>query len=169
MARSNPDKLKPRAAKETRLIVVEGPDDRFFAQHLKQLYLSREAGVAISIEPGTGGSPVETVRLALRLGADVAIFDGDRAELEEALKLAAGKSLRCIVMRPNLDSMLLEIKGHKKIAAARAKSVFESTYMTDKQRRLTAHYNRVFPKDVLEAARVRLEILDEIIRIFEVD
>jgi len=70
MSRSNPRKKKPRSARSTAQIVVEGFTEEAFCKYLKSLY-ARDCGIRIDIHNARGGSPTDIVRSALtRTGFD---------------------------------------------------------------------------------------------------
>lgn len=77
-------RIKPtRSSKTTVLIVGEEHTEKAFLQFVKELYILRDADIAVKIECGSGGAPCSVVQKAIRLRGSRAydkffvLFDAD--------------------------------------------------------------------------------------------
>jgi hypothetical protein len=80
-------RTKRRLAQATLLIIAEGPIDKAFLEHLKDLYDSRHSGQRIKIEAGDGGSPRDVIKKAL--GWQQVEYDKKYVLIDEDVTLSA--------------------------------------------------------------------------------
>jgi len=104
--------------RSTLLVVGEGPDDRAFISHMKQLYCPRDSGMSVKIEAGDGGSPGNVITHAIRKyqgkGYDRRLFllDADLPPDEADYKRAAKEGYQIILWQPQcLEGALLDTLG----------------------------------------------------------
>jgi hypothetical protein len=152
-----------RQVKRTLLVQTEGREDKAWCFLLKHHFADSDL-TSITIDPGSGGSPVEVVRAAItkkRLLHDtydhvVAIVDGDRPEeLDDARLLARRNNIELVVVAPCMEALLLNVlepesawystdSGHK--------SHFERNYIRSDRRTQHVHYFKVFSPEVISVA-----------------
>ncbi len=174
MSRSNPSKLKPRSAKRTLLIFGEGLGEEIFLKYLKGEY-SFDSGVAITIKRGSGGSPVDIVRDAIRAGdyeSKIVVIDNDQTnkEMGAARSLAEKVGIKLVEHSPCLEFLFLSILGEGGLngkSSSWLKSKFETKYLSKKKRSEISNYGRVFPKSLLDAKRSQIQGLRSLILIME--
>lgn len=166
------------------LLFGEGKTEAFFLSHLRQLYGG--PNTAIKVEHGRGGSARTVVQGAIKIArlADysgiVILLDSDRDD--EPLPESWRKE-HCLDIKrskPCIEAFFLEILGNPKLsklqngarASERCKSHFHATCLQTNQNgqvmgRLKNCFQKQFSKEVLDEARTRISILDEIIRVIE--
>ncbi|MCH7225661.1 hypothetical protein [Haloferula sp. A504] len=114
MSRSQPQKRKPRCARRTAQIVVEGFTEEAFCKHLKALY-ARDCGVRVEIHNARGGSPQDVIRSAIkRRGFDrtLVLFDTDRPLPAVWHRKALANGYQLVTPSPCIEAFLLELLGH---------------------------------------------------------
>jgi hypothetical protein len=155
MSRSNPRKQKPRSARGTAQIVVEGFTEEAFCKHLKSIY-ARDCGVRVEIHNARGGSPQDVIQAALnRPGFDrtFVFFDTDIALPPTWAAKARRAAHIPITPSPCVEAFLLAILGHPCPAdTTTCKRAFDAILPPpDKYDPRT--YARHFPKELLDASR----------------
>lgn len=166
MSRSHPDKAKPRFARATAQIVVEGYTEEAFCKYLKSLY-ARDCGVRVEIHNARGGSPKDVVESALRRrGFDrtFVFFDTD-CELPAvwARKMKSSGQIP-VTPSPCVEAFLLALLGRPCMGDTGAcKRSFETILAGTAKYRAEA-YADLFPKSLLGAARHPL--LDLLLSVF---
>ncbi|MCX6865154.1 MAG: hypothetical protein NTV46_02855 [Verrucomicrobia bacterium] len=162
------------------LLFGEGKTDAVFLSHLRDLY--RVPGTAIKVEHGRGGSEQTVVHGAIKIAclADYSnvliLLDSDRND--EPIPPEWCREHRLSIKRsaPCLEALLLEILGDGKLsglrhganASDRCKSHFQGTYLgTDRSSHVLGRLKKTlqarFSLELLEEARTRIPILNEII------
>jgi len=97
------------------IIIGEGPHDKAFLNHLKDLYDSRTSGQKITIETADGGSPKDIIRSAFKnkhISYDYrcVLMDSDIPLSDENKNTAKKYKINIIQSRPIcLEGMLLEV------------------------------------------------------------
>lgn len=170
--------LKIRRTKKTILIVGEGPTEKSFLQHLKQLYISRDMNINVKVECGSGGSPIMVIQKTMRLkssrdydkcyvliDSDVT-FDTDK-ELLKLLK--RNPVIEILKATPCIEGLFLAILKYpdfsqKNIASAKCKSIFEKEYLSYEKKTETYAYEKIFSKQVLNERRNFIPELDAILK-----
>ncbi len=137
-------KKKPaRRSKMTILIVGEGPTEKAFLQHVKELYITRDYDFAVKIECGSGGAPHCVVQKAIRLRGSRAydkcfvLFDSDRPlEIDSKLTHFMNKrpSVEILKATPCIEGLFLAILKHPNFAqqsaiSSNCKRIFEIEYI----------------------------------------
>lgn len=163
------------------LLFGEGKTEAFFLSHLRHLYAGPTT--AIKVEHGRGGSVRTVVQAAIKIArlADysgvVILLDSDR--VEESVPESWCREHRLFIKHsvPCIEALFLEILGDRKLsklrnggrASDRCKSHFHVTYLQTDQNgqvtgRLKSCFQTKFPKELLDEARTRIPVLDEIVR-----
>lgn len=110
---------KSRHAVLTTLLVVgEGPDDRAFISHMKQLFCPRGSGLKVQVEAGDGGSAGNIISNSIRSyrGAaydrHILLLDADLPPTEAERQRAEQAGYEIILWQPQcLEGALLDALG----------------------------------------------------------
>jgi len=164
------------------LLFGEGKTEAVFLSHLRDLY--RVPGTVAKVEHGRGGSAPTVVRGAIRIAslADysdiLVLLDSDRADGPVPPEWCEDPRLVIKYSSPCLEALLLEILGDGKLpglrhgasASARCKSHFQSAYLgTDRSSHVLGRLKKTlqakFPLRLLEEARTRIPVLNEMIHV----
>lgn len=165
-------RVTPRAQRRTCLLVGEGHAEQQFLLHLKTLYVGRGSkSVTIKNAKGKGGHHVLTFTLRQRCQAAYdqvgTLLDTDTDWGAKEQARARRKQIQVFESTPCLEALLLHIAGHgvPEGDTAAVKRVFLQRY-TD-----AAHSPRVyaqfFGRDVLTAARARVDVLADLLTFLE--
>lgn len=156
-----------RQVRRTALLVGEGLAEELFLKHLKAIYVERGAKtVTVKNAKGKGGKQVLEYTISQRKIADydqeAALLDTD-TDWDDAQRAHARRN-RVIVFEadPCLEAMLLRVAGHQPPGTtAECKQAFQRCFGA------AAHEERVyeqhFGRHVLEAARARVPVLDQLL------
>ncbi|HRZ29779.1 MAG TPA: hypothetical protein P5052_03430 [Candidatus Paceibacterota bacterium] len=173
MSRSNPGKKKIKMAKRTILIYGEGLSEEIFLKLLRSIY-SSDNDTYIKIRHGKGGSPLDIVSDAIKeLGyfcKKIVVLDDDRKEIEKAIIKAEKYNIKIIKNQPCLEAtllMILQDKIQNNKTSAFFKKEFETKYICKKKRCEISEYIKLFPKSLIEKARKKNEMLNNLISIIE--
>ena len=160
---------KQRRTKKTILIVGEGPTEKAFLQHVKQLYVTRDMDIVVKVECGSGGSPQSVVEKAVRLkssrsydkcfvlvDSDVA-FEPDR-ELQKRMKKKP--RIEMLNATPCIEGLMLAILKHPKFSQTKTtsddcKRIFNK-YVPEDKKTDRRSYEGVFTKKILAGNGVPL-------------
>ena len=172
---------KQRRTKKTILIVGEGPTEKAFLQHIKQLYVTRDMDIVVKVECGSGGSPQSVVEKAVRLKSSrsydkcFVLVDSDVAfepdgELQKRIKKKP--RIEMLNATPCIEGLMLAILKHPKFSQAKTSSdeckrMFDK-YVPEDKKTDKRSYEGIFSKEILEARRKNVEELDCILRAKEV-
>lgn len=159
-----------RIQRHTLLIVHEGYSEGCLLSHLRQLYLKGSLGVALSMKNarGRGGRHVLehaiSVRRRTQYDEVAVLLDTDQDWNEAQRRRAQAVGIKALESSPCLESWLLRVNGHDADGTGlQLKREFERRYGG---RAHDAHvYARHFPREVLDNARQRIEVLDQILRL----
>lgn len=108
---------KQRLKLASLIIVGEGPHDKAFLSHMKDLYDNRSTGQKIKIETADGGSPEDIIRSAIKnkhitYDKRYVLMDSDIPLSEHNINYAKNHKIIIIQSSPIcLEGMLLEILG----------------------------------------------------------
>jgi len=176
-------RLKPsRRTKITILIVGEGQTSKSFLQHIKELYVVREADFAIKVENGLGGSPRSIVERAIRLRENSAydkcyvLFDADRPlETDVTLRKRMNKKPRIEILQstPCIEGLFLAILQHSKFSQVSASSKcckreVKVKYSLTGKRTDSRRYSSIFTREVLNERRHSVPELDAILKAMQI-
>lgn len=166
MPRTHPQKKKPRYARRTAQIVVEGFTEEAFCRHLKSLY-ARDCGVRVEIHNARGGSPQDVVKSALkRAGFDrtLVFFDTDRALPATWRRRAVSAGCEMVTPSPCVEAFLLGLLGQPLPGGTAAcKRAFDAI-LPPPGKYLPAPYAAHFPDALLRTAASPL--LDQLLSAF---
>lgn len=171
-----------KSVKTTILIVGEGPTEKAFLQHLKELYINRNDEFVIKVECGTGGAPCSVVQRAIRLRGSRAydkcyvLFDADRP-LETDYKLSDRMNKRprieILTSTPCIEGLFLAVLKHPGFSQASASSnnckreFYEKYISADKKTDKRAYADK-FPRALLDRNRVSVPELGAILKAMQV-
>lgn len=149
---------KVRKVKLTALIIVgEGPHDKAFLNHMKDIYDSRTSGQKVTVNSADGGSPGDIIDTVIRkhrhtdfdkryvlLDSDVPIDQRDRAKARKHMIELVESTPLC------LEGMLLEILGQRAGVTNNACKMALHPQLAGKPTDPKA-YGVLFPHPVLDA------------------
>ncbi|MFH1422466.1 MAG: RloB domain-containing protein [Planctomycetota bacterium] len=166
-------KKQIRRTKKTILFVGEGPTEKAFLQHIKQLYVDRDSDIAVTVEGGSGGSPENVINKAIRLSGCRA-YDECYVLLDSdiPLKSKIKKHIKILLATPCLEGLFLMIMKHPNFSQNKVKSdyckhEFETNYISADKKTDKKSYSDKFTRQILEERRKILEELDAILKAFE--
>jgi hypothetical protein len=159
-----------RAQRHTILIVHEGYAEGCLLTHLRTIYQPRNAALALTLRNARGGGGRHALDLALRMRRrsdfdEVTIFVDTDQDWDEAQRRRANAShIDVVESSPCLEAWLLQVNGH---AAQGNGDQLKRDFL--RHYGGAAHndeiYARHFPRAALDAARLRLETLDRLLRL----
>lgn len=163
---------KTREIRRTMLVVGEGDCEAAFLRHLRQIYCSGGHGVEVTIRNAHGKGPENvldhTCRQARIYSYDqvVSFLDTDIAWTDKLKKAAKQAKVALVGSSPCLEGLLLTILGQRPPEQSsdckRLLRQLLNADMTDRE-----HYERNFPKLLLDGARLRIPELDRLLKFFE--
>lgn len=151
------------------IVVGEGPHDKAFINHLKDLYDNRNTGQKVKIESADGGSPRDILKSALKnkhadYDKKYVLMDSDIAVTQQDRDFARKHKIEIIQSTPwCLEGMLLDALGERvpdgNEACKRKLHPMLAGTPTDKN-----SYRSLFPKEVVdESESEQLIILRELL------
>jgi len=157
------------------LMVGEGPAERFFLQHLKSLFWCKNCGHNVTVDNAHGGSPEDVVHQA-----DILLFqraycrcaivlDGDIPSKPNTFKDILEKypkiEISIIQSMPCIEGLMLEIlEGKYPKTSRQCKSLFRRKHISGHHFRNPRQYEKLFPKELIEEAAIRIKPLEKMIR-----
>jgi len=148
---------KKRLKLASLIIVGEGPHDKAFLSHMKDLYDARSTGQKIKIETADGGSPKDIIRSAIKnthINYDrrYVLMDSDIPLSEQDTKYAKKNKIIIIQSSPTcLEGMLLEILGQNPpITNLKCKSKLHPQLSGEPTEK--SSYSQKFTKTVLDSS-----------------
>lgn len=176
MSRTNPYKQKRRHASKTLLLFGEGFNEEMFLKYLRSQY-TRDRGIAVTIKKGKGGTAdgivIEAAKMPGAFDRKIVILDNDKpkTEMEKARREAKNRNIELIENTPCLEFLLLSIMNSEKKPTGKnsvwCKNEFESKYLKKQKRGEPDEYAKLFPKDLLDKQRSKIEELNKLIAILE--
>lgn len=165
-----------RYSRESRLVYGEGAHDSTFLKLLREYYVDRQK-LHVEVKGSTGGDQVSVVRDAKNELGDYSIrtvvMDNDRDvnEMRKADALAKKNGIRIIRNNPCGDRTLLGIlepdKNTNAMKSQHIKGYLQEHYIPENKRTSLEEYRRKVPKKLIDKARKKSKILDEIVKLFE--
>jgi hypothetical protein len=159
---------KKHTIRKTLLIVGEGDSEEAFLKHLRELYCSGGAGVAVAVKNTHGKGPEHVIHHAARQSRIysydkcVALLDTDIPWTDKLKKDARKAKIEMVGSNPCLEGLLLSILGERPIVqSAECKKAIQQLLNIDLTERKS--YARDFPKAVLELARAKIYELDRLL------
>jgi len=174
--------VRVRRTKTAILIVGEGLTEKAFLQYLQEIYISREADVAVKIECGSGGSPQCVVEKTIHL-RDSRAYDKCVVVLDAHIPLKPDREIKklmkkrppveIISINPCIEGLFLTILKHPNFSRNRAsaqecKHEFEVHYLSGAQKTDKRSYGRIFPRTILDSCRRSIRELDAILKVMQV-
>ncbi len=157
-----------RSARRTVRIVCEGYAEVCVVRHLRALYLSNSVGHALSHRNARGRGGQRALELAtstqVRAGIDqVAILIDTDQDWSDALRAVAhSKRVRVLESTPCLEAWLLQVAGHRPPdSSAACKRLFEERFRGEAHHEQV--YHRHFGRPALDAARLKVPELDQLL------
>ncbi len=155
----------------TVLIVGEGLTEEAFLGHLKSLYITRGCGVGLKIRNAHGKGPEHVVDFTIRqcnnIAYDrvVALLDTDDPWSDKVVKRARQKKIELIGSTPCIEGLLLRILNQP---APEQSADCKQRITNSINGKLTnpGSYNGLFTQEVLEARRVQISELDDLLNGF---
>ena len=163
---------KQHQVRKTLLIVGEGDSEEAFLKHLRDLYCSGGAGVAVTVRNAHGKGPENVIDHAARqakiysYNARAALLDTDIPWTDKLKKAARKAKIDMIGSIPCFEGLLLSILGKRPhdqcVDCKKAIQQLINVDLTERQA-----YAKHFPKPVLNAARFKVVELDLLLKVFE--
>lgn len=163
---------KQHQVRKTLLIVGEGDSEEAFLKHLRDLYCSGGAGVAVTVRNAHGKGPENVIDHAARqakiysYNARAALLDTDIPWTDKLKKAARKAKIDMIGSIPCFEGLLLSILGKRPadqcVDCKKAIQQLINVDLTERQA-----YAKHFPKPVLNAARLKVVELDLLLKVFE--
>jgi hypothetical protein len=159
-----------RQARRTVLLVGEGNAEENFLRHLKELYVERHGGVAVTIRNAHGKGAANVVDHARKQqrNADydvvAALLDTDTDWNDATRKAARQGKVNPVLCTPCLEAVLLEIAGAPAPGqdSRQLKRTFARHFGCDAaQLDFSVHFGR----ELLEARRGQIDQLDTLLRL----
>lgn len=159
------------------LIYCEGIHDQIFTRHLARMYKPKTSLYYFDIKHGDGGSPRSLVEKASKMpggyNVRLTMFDNDRGEedLRTAQAHAQSNSILVMYFTPSLEFVLLTIlepsKDFSTMTTLACKRYLHDKFIKENKRGNVREYEALFTREKLEAVRIRLPELDNLIGRFE--
>lgn len=163
---------KQHPLRKTLLIVGEGDSEEAFLKHLRDLYCSNGAGVAVTVRNAHGKGPEHVIDYAARQArmysydAHTALLDTDIAWTDKLKKDARKAKINMIGSVPCFEGLLLSILGQSPAnRCADCKKAIQRLIGIDLTERQS--YTKHFPKGLLDTARSKVLELDQLLKAFE--
>lgn len=162
--------VRERPQVKTLLVVVEGDTEMAFLGHLKSIYALRNCGHSVRIKNAHGKGPGNVIAKAVReqgqFDCRVALYDADIPLTDADRRAANAARLPLLSPQPAIEGLLLAILGRAVPGSTdECKRAFDGIFRANK---LDARaYQQLFTRDVLEAARLRIEVLDALLGYLE--
>lgn len=152
------------------LLVGEGDAEVVFMQHLKALYVQRGSGVAVTIKNARGKGAAHVVDFARRQSINAAydvvaaLLDTD-TDWNDKTRVAARKArVHPVRSEPCLEAVLLSV--HRVPVEGRTahqlKHDFAARFGAAASQTIVARH---FPREVVEAAKDRVEVLQVLVHL----
>jgi hypothetical protein len=154
----------------TILTVCEGDAEEQLVCVIRDLYLPRNCGTTLHRKNARGHGGAGALRLALELQQSsvydcyAILADTDRHWGQDERDVAARNTIVAIEQRPCIEAVLLHIDGQTTYAQTRDnKAAFRDRYGDDASR--DGLIRRKFTRQMFDAARNRVEALDQLLRL----
>lgn len=163
---------KQHRVRKTLLIVGEGDSEEAFLKHLRDLYCSGGAGVAVTVRNAHGKGPENVIDYASRQArtysydARTALLDTDIPWTDKLKKDARKAKIDMVGSIPCFEGLLLSILGRRPaeqcVDCKKAIQQLIDIDLTERQ-----SYAKHFPRAVLDASRLKVVELDLLLKAFE--
>ena len=164
-------KKHSRAVARTVLIVGEGDAEVVFLRYLKELYVARGSGVAVTIKNAHGKGALNVVDCAVRQSMSVeydqvaALLDTDTGWTDAARKKAKQGKVHVLPCNPCLEALLLSLKDEftEGRTTSQLKSLFERRFGESAS---DVDWHRHLSLDAVEAKRAKHALIDQMVCLF---
>lgn len=165
-------KQPTRELRPTALIVGEGYAEHAFLCHLRALYTANKQGVRLSIGNARGKGAKHVVEYTIKQAAQAdydcvaSLLDTDKDWTPAVIANARRHKIILLPSEPCLEAWLLEIRGRQKAGDSKfQKDRFQATFQCPAD--TAGVFETHFPRDLLDAARPRVSLLDALLNILE--
>lgn len=158
-----------RRTNHTLLLVCEGYAEVELARFIRDCYLPRDCGIALSYENARGSGGAHALDLIVErqrqtvFDAYGVLIDTDSNWDDDERRRAQNAGIVCIENTPCIEATLLTVAGHKARPTSREnKQEFERLYGSPAHRPgvIARHFN----VELLNAARTRVIAIDQFLR-----
>lgn len=159
-------------AKRTLLLVGEGRHEEAFLNHVKQLYVPRGSGLAVTIKNARGKGAKHVIEWTGRQSANVAydkvaaMLDTDTDWTPAVAKLARAKRIQVLASEPCFDAVMLRLLGQPANDDAKSLKRRLAAFLHDDPTD-PANYLEHFNADCLEAGRADEATIDTLLKLLE--
>lgn len=154
----------------TLLLVGEGRTEEAFLAHIKQLYVSRNCGLRVSIKNARGKGAKHVIEWTRRQIANVAydqvatMLDTDTDWSPAVAKMAEAKKIQVLMSEPCFEALMLRLLRENPTGDAKAlKKQFAPFVNHDST--LPQHYATHFSPDLLQAGRALEPTIDKLLKL----
>ena len=161
---------KARQVARTVLLVGEGDAEVQLIQHLKRLYVERGSGVVVTIKNARGKGAGHVVDFAFRQSSNAAydvkaaLLDTDTDWNDRTRASARKAKVHVIPCQPCLEAVLLTTR-HAKIEGRTTAQLKQDFAVRFGAAASDASALRHFSREVLNEARSRITVLDELLNL----
>lgn len=158
-------------AQRTLLIVGEGYHEVAFLTHVKQLYVQRGCGLAVTIKNARGKGAMHVIDCAIKQSANAAydtvaaMLDTDTDWSADVKRQAKEKGILVMASESCFDEVMLRLLGQSTKGNAKALKKRLAPYVKD-DATISQNYAKHFGKDCLEAGRGKESTVDDLLRLF---
>lgn len=157
-----------RRTNKTILVTVEGYTEEVLLRHLKSLYCLRTLPISVTIKNARGHGPqgvIDAIKAACKTAeysAKIAVFDGDIPLTPEDSKWFSDENVTLFISTPCIEATLLKMRSARVASnTASCKRSLERLLPGDQTD--LKYYERHFPREVIESARVTLPMINDLI------
>ena len=163
-------KKHSRAVARTVLIVGEGDAEVAFLRYLKELYVARGSGVAVTIKNAHGKGALNVVDCAIRQSMSVqfdqvaALLDTDTDWTDAARKKAKQGKVHVLPCNPCLEALLLSLKDEltEGRTTSQLKVLFERRFGENAS---DVDWHRHLSLDAVNAKRAGYAVIDQLVHL----
>jgi hypothetical protein len=159
-------------AQRTLLIVGEGRHEEAFLNHVKQLYVPRGCGLAVTIKNARGKGAKHVVEWTAKQIANVAydkaaaMLDTDTDWSPAVARLARTRRIQILASEPCFDAVMLRLLGQPSGGDAKALKKCLAPFLQDDPTQ-PRNYAEHFGMDCLEAGRDNEATIDALLKLLE--
>lgn len=158
-------------AQRTLLIVGEGYHEVAFLTHVKQLYVRRGCGLAVTIKNARGKGAMHVIDCAIKQSANAAydtvaaMLDTDKDWSPAVEKQAREKGILVMASESCFDAVMLRLLGQPAKGNAKTLKKRLATYVKN-DATVSQNYAEHFGKTCLEAGRAKEPTIDALLKLF---
>ena len=158
-------------AQRTLLIVGEGYHEVAFLTHVKQLYVQRGCGLAVTIKNARGKGAMHVIDCAIKLSANVAydtvaaMLDTDKDWSPVVERQAREKGIQVMASETCFDAVMLRLLGQPAKGNAKTLKKRLASYVKN-DATISQSYAEHFGKACLEAGRGKEPTINTLLKLF---